>query len=91
MKYKTEFGQLNSNKSTGKVFARDLKCCHVLGMFMATFSRRRSLIFLVNVLKRGWPGNIASSGKNKLLEAPALGVGWVGGSVKSGAPILQRK
>jgi len=44
-------------------------------MFIATFSSRRSLIFLVNVLKRGCPGYIASSGKNKLLEAPVLGVG----------------
>lgn len=57
-------------------------------MFIATFSPRRCLIFLVNVLNRGWPGYIASSGKNKLLDAPEFGVGYVGGSVKSCAPVL---
>lgn len=31
---------------------------------------------------------MASSGKNKLLDAPDCGVGVAGGSVKSGAPSL---
>lgn len=57
-------------------------------MFIATFSPRRCLIFLVNVLNRGCPGYIASSGKNKLFEDPEFGVGCVGGSVKSCAPVL---
>lgn len=57
-------------------------------MFIATFSPRRCLIFLVNVLNRGCPGYIASSGKNKLFEDPEFGVGCVEGSVKSCAPVL---
>ena len=60
----------------------------LLGMLIATFSSLRCLIFLVKVLKRGWPPKIASSGKNKLLDAPEFGVGFAGGSVKSGEPNL---
>lgn len=70
-----------------KNFKFILRTALLLGKLIATFSPLRLRIFLVNVLNRGWP-EIASSGKNRLLEAPECGVGVAGGSVKSGAPSL---
>ena len=52
------------------------------GKLMATFSPLRCLMFLDKVLKRGWPGNMASSGKNNDLVAPLSGVGTAAGIEK---------
>ena len=54
-----------------------------LGRFMTTFDPLRCRIFLVSVLKRGCPGNMASSGKKREHDDPFSGVGTAGGSVKS--------
>lgn len=50
---------------------------------MATFDPLLCRIFLVSVLKRGCPGNMASSGKKREHDDPFSGVGTAGGSVKS--------
>lgn len=60
-----------------------------LGRFMATFDPLLCRIFLVSVLKRGCPGNMASSGKKREHDDPLSGVGTAGGSVKSWQPSLQ--
>ena len=62
---------------------------HSLGRFMATFDPLLCRIFLVSVLKRGCPGNMASSGKKREHDDPLSGVGRAGGSVKSQQPSLQ--
>lgn len=46
-------------------------------------------MFDVNVLKRGCPGKIPSSGKNSDLVTPSLGVAGYGGVVKLGHPNLK--
>jgi len=56
---------------------------------MATFDPLLCRIFLVSVLKRGCPWNMASSGKKREHDDPFSGVGTAGGSVKSGLPSLQ--
>lgn len=61
-----------------------------LGKLMATFSPLLSRIFLDKVLNLGWPGNMASSGKNSDLVAPSFGVGFTGGSVKFSQPNLKK-
>lgn len=58
---------------------------------MATLSPLRCRIFRDNVLNLGCPGKIASSGKNNERVAPALGVGFVTGSVKLSQPNLKKK
>jgi hypothetical protein len=60
-----------------------------LGRFIATFDPLLCRIFLVSVLNRGCPGNMASSGKKREHDDPLTGVGTAGGSVKSGQPSLQ--
>lgn len=49
--------------------------CDLPGKLIATFSPRRCRILLVNVLKRGCPGKMPSSGKNNDLVTPSWGVG----------------
>lgn len=74
-----------------------LSCCwkifkikfNSLGRFMATFDPLLCRIFLVSVLKRGCPGNMASSGKKREHDDPFSGVGTAGGSVKLWQPSLQ--
>lgn len=62
---------------------------HLPGKLIATFSPLRSLIFRDKVLKRGCPGNIASSGKKSDLVAPSFGVALAGGSAKPSQPNLK--
>ena len=62
-----------------------------LGRFMETFDPLLCRIFLVSVLKRGCPGNMASSGKKREHDDPPTGVGTAGGSVKSCEPSLQKE